>query len=108
MILCKLYNKYYEGENMQRVGAIRKIDEVGRIVIPHDLRKNLSINANDLLEIYTDLDLIILKKYTTEATLERSIKQLKYDVINLSQELGREKVQSINKILNELREELKT
>ena len=93
---------------MQRVGAIRKIDEVGRIVIPHDLRKNFCINAHDPLEIYTDLDLIILKKYTTEATLERSIKQLKYDVINLSQELGREKVAAINKILNELREELKT
>lgn len=108
MILCKLYNKYYEGENMQRVGAIRKIDALGRIIIPCDLRKSLSINANDLLEVYTDLDLIILKKYTTEATLERSIKQLKYDVFNLYEELGREKVQSINKILNELREELKT
>lgn len=93
---------------MQRMGIVRRVDELGRIVIPHDLRKNLSINANDLLEVYTDLDLIILKKYTTEAMLERSIKQLKYDVINLSQELGREKVQSINKILNELREELKT
>ena len=82
---------------MQRMGIVRRVDELGRIVIPHDLRKNLSINANDLLE-----------KYTTEATLERSIKQLKYDVINLSQELGREKVAAINKILNELREELKT
>ena len=51
---------------MQRVGAIRKIDEVGRIVIPHDLRKNFCINAHDPLEIYTDLDLIILKKYAIE------------------------------------------
>ena len=93
---------------MQRMGIVRRVDELGRIVIPHDLRKNLSINANDLLEIYTDLDLIILKKYAIETTLEKSIKQLKYDVINLSQELGREKVAAINKILNELREELKT
>lgn len=93
---------------MQRMGIVRRVDEQGRIVIPHDLRKNLSINANDLLEVYIDLDLIILKKYTTEATLERSIKQLKYDVMNLAEELGKEKVQSINKILNELREELKT
>ena len=54
MILCKLYNKCYEVENMQRMGIVRRVDELGRIVIPHDLRKNLSINANDLLEIYTD------------------------------------------------------
>lgn len=95
---------------MQRVGAIRKIDEVGRIVIPHDLRKNFCINAHDPLEIYidTDLDLIILKKYAIETTLEKSIKQLKYDVFNLSQELGREKVAAINKILEELKQELKT
>lgn len=93
---------------MQRMGIVRKIDSLGRIVIPHDLRKNLSINANDVLEIYTDLDLIILKKYAIEATLERSVKQLKYDVMNLSEELGIEKVVAINKILEELKQELKT
>lgn len=92
---------------MKRIGIVRRVDSLGRIVIPSELRKSLSINQYDTLEIYIDMDLIILKKYTTEATLERSIKQLKYDVLNLSQELGREKVQSINKILNELREELK-
>lgn len=93
---------------MQKAGIVRKVDSLGRIVIPSELRKSLSINQYDTLEIYTDMDLIILKKYMTEAMLERSVKQLKYDVMNLSEELGREKVQSINKILNELREELKT
>lgn len=95
---------------MQRMGIVRRVDSLGRIVIPSELRKNFCINLHDPLEIYidTDLDLIILKKYTTEVTLERSIKQLKYDVMNLAEELGKEKVQSINKILNELREELKT
>lgn len=88
------------------MGIVRRIDSLGRIVIPCDLRKNLSINANDVLEIYTDMDLIILKKYVTETMLERSVKQLKYDVMNLSKELGKEKVAAINKILNELRNEL--
>lgn len=93
---------------MQRVGIVRRVDELGRIVIPSELRKSLSINQYDTLEIYTDMDLIILKKYVTETMLERSVKQLKYDVMNLSKELGKEKVAAINKILNELREELKT
>lgn len=108
MILCKLEEILWSGENMQKAGIVRKVDSLGRIVIPSELRKSLSINQYDTLEIYTDMDLIILKKYMTEAMLERSVKQLKYDVMNLSEELGREKVQSINKILNELREELKT
>lgn len=93
---------------MKRIGIVRKVDSLGRIVIPSELRKSLSINQYDTLEIYTDMDLIILKKYVTETMLERSVKQLKYDVMNLSKELGKEKVAAINKILNELREELKT
>lgn len=93
---------------MQKAGIVRKVDSLGRIVIPSELRKSLSINQYDTLEIYTDMDLIILKKYVTETMLERSVKQLKYDVMNLSKELGKEKVAAINKILNELREELKT
>lgn len=93
---------------MQRVGAIKKIDALGRIVIPSELRKDFCINTHDRIEIYTDLDLIILKKYTIKESLERSIKQLKYDVMNLSEELGIEKVVAINKILEELKQELKT
>ena len=93
---------------MQRVGAIKKIDALGRIVIPSELRKVFCINTHDRIEIYTDLDLIILKKYTIKESLERSIKQLKYDVMNLSEELGIEKVVAINKILEELKQELKT
>lgn len=93
---------------MKRIGIVRKVDSLGRIVIPSELRKSLSINQYDMLEIYTDMDVIILKKYVTESAIERSIKQLKYDVVNLSQELGREKVAAINKILEELKQELKT
>lgn len=93
---------------MKRIGIVRKVDSLGRIVIPSELRKSLSINQYDTLEIYTDMDVIILKKYVTESAIEKSVKQLKYDVINLSQELGKEKVTAISKILEELKQELKT
>lgn len=43
-------------------GQIKRIDELGRIVIPKDIRKRLSIKTNDTLEIGMDGDKIVLNK----------------------------------------------
>ena len=48
---------------MKSSGIVRKVDEVGRIVLPIDLRAALDIENRDALEIYTEGDKIILKKY---------------------------------------------
>lgn len=48
---------------MKSLGIIRKVDELGRIVLPSELRKVLDIKIKDGLEIYTDGDKIILKKH---------------------------------------------
>ncbi|WP_459482076.1 AbrB/MazE/SpoVT family DNA-binding domain-containing protein [Clostridium saccharoperbutylacetonicum] len=48
---------------MKATGIVRKVDELGRIVIPKELRKTMDINECDPMEIYTDEDQIILKKY---------------------------------------------
>lgn len=48
---------------MKSTGIIRKVDELGRIVIPIELRRIFEIEIKDPLEIYTDEDRIILKKY---------------------------------------------
>lgn len=50
---------------MKSTGIVRKVDNLGRIVIPIELRKSLQISVKDSLEIYTDGDKIILKKYQT-------------------------------------------
>ena len=44
-------------------GLTRRIDELGRIVIPKEIRKNLRIKSDDQLEISVDNDSIVLKKY---------------------------------------------
>ena len=44
-------------------GIVRKVDELGRVVIPIELRRTLDIAERDALEIYVDADKIILKKY---------------------------------------------
>lgn len=45
-------------------GVIKKVDELGRIVIPKDIRKNLKINNGDVLKIYVDGSNIQLAKYS--------------------------------------------
>ena len=44
-------------------GIVRKVDELGRIVLPVELRRTLEINERDDVEIYVDGSSIILKKY---------------------------------------------
>ncbi len=48
---------------MKSTGIVRKVDELGRVVIPIELRRTLSIDVKDALEIYVDGEKIILKKY---------------------------------------------
>ena len=53
---------------MKATGIVRKVDELGRIVIPKELRRTLDINEKDALEIYTEDEQIILKKYEPQVT----------------------------------------
>lgn len=48
---------------MKSTGIIRKVDELGRIVLPIELRRTLDIAERDELEIYMDGDRIVLQKY---------------------------------------------
>ena len=48
---------------LKSTGIVRKVDELGRVVIPIELRRTLGIDVKDSLEIYVDSERIILKKY---------------------------------------------
>ncbi len=48
---------------MKSTGIVRKVDELGRVVIPIELRRTLGIAEKDALEIYVDGERIMLKKY---------------------------------------------
>lgn len=53
---------------MKSTGIVRKVDELGRIVLPIELRRGLGIVEKDSIEIYVDGDQIILKKYVPNMT----------------------------------------
>ena len=53
---------------MKSTGVIRRIDELGRVVIPKEIRRNLGIRDGENVEIYTDDESIILKKHYRMST----------------------------------------
>ena len=48
---------------MKSTGIVRKVDELGRIVLPIELRRTLDIAERDALEIYVEGSTVVLKKY---------------------------------------------
>ena len=50
---------------MKSTGITRRIDDLGRIVIPKEIRKNLKIKENEVLEIFIENENIILKKFSS-------------------------------------------
>ncbi|PPA68735.1 AbrB/MazE/SpoVT family DNA-binding domain-containing protein [Jeotgalibacillus proteolyticus] len=66
---------------MKSTGVVKKIDPIGRITIPSKLRRAIDVELKDPVELYTEKDIIILKKYepihTCIITGEESEKNLK-------------------------------
>ena len=54
-------------------GMVRRIDELGRIVIPKEIRKNLKLNMGDNVEIYVEDNKVTLKKYSSLIGLEEDL-----------------------------------
>ncbi|MBN7774332.1 AbrB/MazE/SpoVT family DNA-binding domain-containing protein [Clostridium aminobutyricum] len=61
---------------MKATGIVRKIDDLGRIVIPMELRRTLDIDLKDPIEIFVDEDFILLKKYNPACCICGSMDEL--------------------------------
>lgn len=59
---------------MKATGIVRRIDELGRVVIPKEIRKTLRIAEGTPLEIYTEKDALVLRKYSPITSLEDDAK----------------------------------
>lgn len=60
---------------MRATGIVRRIDDLGRVVIPKEIRRTLRIREGDPLEIFTDREgEIILKKYSPIGELGHSLR----------------------------------
>ncbi|WP_199615513.1 AbrB/MazE/SpoVT family DNA-binding domain-containing protein [Paenibacillus alkalitolerans] len=63
---------------MKATGIVRKVDNLGRIVLPKELRQTFGIAEGDPLEIFTNGDQIVLKKYAPGCTLCGTVEDLSY------------------------------
>jgi transcriptional pleiotropic regulator of transition state genes len=82
---------------MKSTGIVRKVDELGRIVLPIELRKVLHIEVRDALEIFVDEGKIILKKYEPADIFTGSMEDLieykgkkvsKQSIIEMAKQIG--------------------
>ena len=62
---------------MKNTGMIRRLDELGRVVIPIEIRNQFNIVEKDQIEIYVDGDKIILKKHEESCIICGSTEKLK-------------------------------
>lgn len=85
---------------MKATGIVRRIDDLGRVVIPMELRKAFGIESGTPLEIYTDTDSIIFKKYNIVEKLTDLEKKAVLECIDMNKvrELGLQ-----NKVMEMLR-----
>ncbi len=81
----KLYNYKEKGKNncrwervirMKATGVVRKIDELGRIVIPKEIRRTLKIRDGEALEIFVDGDTLKLRKFSSMEDLQEVSRKL--------------------------------
>ena len=81
-INIRIESRYY----MKTTGVVRRIDGLGRIVVPKEIRRTLRIRDGEPLEIFIDKDFIALKKYSTMTdfrTLAQILVDSVYDSISL-------------------------
>ena len=64
------------GAMMKSTGIVRKVDELGRIVLPIEMRRTLDIGEKDALEIYVEGSSVILKKYKPSCIFCDSTKEI--------------------------------
>ena len=63
---------------MKSTGVVRKVDELGRIVLPIEIRKTLDIQQKDAVEIFIDQDKIVLQKYQPACIFCNNIDNIVY------------------------------
>lgn len=93
---------------MKATGMIRGIDNLGRVVIPMEIRRNLGISSGDPLEIFTDNEgHIMLKKYDPSPKIVNQVKMLQ-DMINNNTNYDPEVINKAVGLLSELENLMKS
>jgi transcriptional pleiotropic regulator of transition state genes len=81
---------------MKATGIVRKMDHLGRVVIPMELRRTMEIGEKDSIEVFVDGDRIVLRKYTPGCVITGS----QDDLVNFKGKLySREAIRQLASLL---------
>lgn len=94
---------------MKATGMIRRTDDLGRVVIPKEIRTKMKISDGEPLEIYIDKDMVCFKKYSYDAVSELNtiVNEIYEDARMKCNEYSDKRIdiaRKIDKIIKELRE----
>jgi len=86
---------------LKATGIVRRIDDLGRVVIPKEIRRTLRIREGDPLEIFIEGDVLCLQKYYVASGYKDKIKRL---IANISNDSYMDNSEEIKARLNEVLE----
>ena len=92
---------------MRETGIIRRIDDLGRVVIPREIRKQFLIKEGDQLEIFVNKDEIILKKYDVSIGMKELVRRLDDEFSDVKGDMETEIANNIYKHISALKDNLK-
>lgn len=87
---------------MKVTGIVRRVDDLGRIVLPKEVRRKIGISEGTAMEIFVSSDGITLKKYYPEDELEGMAKSLMETVEDMCVDLGPEKTGDLRRHIHEI------
>lgn len=91
---------------MKATGIVRKVDNLGRIVLPKEIRRKLQINEGDSIEMYAENNYIILKKYIHNYSIKSKLENIILEIDEFNNK--NEKIQKVKKYLESALAELKS
>ena len=92
---------------MRADGIVRRIDDLGRIVIPREIRKRLGIEEGDPIEIFSNREEIVLKKYNVSIGLKALVNKLDNEFSDVKSDMEIETANKIYEHINALQDILK-
>lgn len=92
---------------MHATGIVRRVDDLGRIVLPKEIRRGMGIKDGTPMEILVNRDEIILKKYYPQKKLSELAQDMKEAVDDIEADLGTETSNAIKRSVRAIQEFLK-
>lgn len=88
---------------MKATGIVRKLDDLGRVVLPKEIRKTMGISKLDPIEFYVDDDCVVLKKYHAAGDMEQLLDRFSDEITMLATLLNDEQYNALTAKVAEMK-----